>query len=53
MPIFWKKIWACFYKNIEKFFSFLYEKSRDFIASMLQIHAEGIKVVGKLLLYRV
>ena len=46
-----EKIWACLYKNIKKFFSFLYEKSRNFIASILQIHAEGIKVVGKLLFY--
>ena len=48
MPIFWKKYGHVFIKISRSFFLFCTKKSRDFIASMLQIHAEGIKVVGKL-----
>ena len=53
MPIFWKKYGHVFIKISRSFFLFCTKKSSDFIASVLQIHAEGIKVVGKLLSYRV
>lgn len=53
MPIFWKKYGHVFIKISRSFFLFCTKKSRDFIASVLQTHAEGIKVVEKLLLYRV
>lgn len=46
MPIFWKKYGHVFIKISRSFFLFCTKKSRDFIASILQIHAEGIKVVG-------